>query len=200
VLFVVLGAGSFIVVSTRIDWERSADEVLSKQAAKTGKSSPMSAEQLGPVMRTWGLASAPVVIVGQFFVVALALWAAERAFGGEAGYTGMLALWGHANLANCAGAVLVTAVALATPAASVSLSGLERLVKSSAGAFLPEGTAQPVVAFASSIDVFSLATLALLVVGFRRIKGMPPAAATALPIVLWLVFVFAKTGLAFLRS
>lgn len=196
----VLGAGSFGVLSSRIDWERSADDVLAKQAAKTGKAPAMAAEQLGPVMRTWGLASAPVVIVGQFFVVALALWAAERAFGGEARYTGVLALWAHANLANCVGALLVVAVALATPPSSVSLTGIERLVKSSAGAFLTEGTAPPVLAFASSIDVFSLAALALLVVGFRRIEGLPRAAATALPVVLWLVFVFAKTGLAFLRA
>jgi Yip1-like protein len=200
VLFVVLGVGSFAILSTRIDWERSADDVLARQAAKTGRAPAMNAEQLGPVMRTWGLASAPVVVVGQLFVVAFALWAAERAFGGEARYVGMLAMWAHANLANAAGALLVVAVALATPPASVSLTGIERLVKSSAGAFLPEGTAPPVLAFASSIDIFSLAALALLVVGFRRIKGVPPAAATALPIVLWLVFVFAKTGLAFLRG
>jgi hypothetical protein len=200
VLFVVLGVGSFAILSTRIDWERSAEDVLARQAAKTGRASAMNGEQLGPVMRMGVLATVPVGIVAQLFVVALALWAAERAFGGEARYGGVLAIWAHANLANAVRALLAVAVALATPPASVSLTGIERLVKSSAGAFLPEGAAPPVLAFLYSIDIFSLAALALLVVGFRRIKGVPPAAATALPIVLWLVFVFAKTGLAFLRG
>jgi hypothetical protein len=155
---------------------------------------------MAPMMRAWGLGSAPVMLAAQFFFVALVLWGAERAFGGEAGYGGILALWGHANLANVVGALLVAAVALATPASSIPLSGIEQLVKSSAAGFLPEGSPRPIVSFASSLDVFSLAALALLVVGFRRIKGLPSSAATALPIVLWLVYVFGKTGLSFLRG
>src|SRR5262249_51640565 len=134
------------------------------------------------------------------FAVALVLWAAERAFGGEAGYAGVLAVWGHANLANIAGAILLVAVALATPASSLPVTALDRLLKSNAGAFLPEGTALPVVTFASSFDASSPPPLPLLVRGFRRIKGMPPAAATALPVALWLVYVCGKTGLAFLRA
>ena len=75
----------------------------------------------------------------------------------------------------------------------------ERMVKSNAAALLPEQASGPLVAFASSLDVFSLLTLALVVVAFRRIPGLSKGAATALPIVLWLVYVLVKTGLALLR-
>ena len=196
-----MGAGSFAVVSSRVDWEGSAEEILAKRAEHTGKAAPAgAAAQMAPMMRAWGLGSAPVLIAAQFFFVALVLWGAERAFGGEAGYAGVLAVWAHANLANVVGALLVVAVAFTTPPSSVSLTGIERLVKSSAGAFLPESAPRPLVTLASSLDVFSLAALALLVVGFRRIKGMPPAAAAAIPIALWLVYVLGKTGLSFLRA
>ncbi len=200
-IFLVVGAASFAVVSSRIDWERSAEEILAKQAQKTGHAAPEgTAERMAPVMRVWGLASAPVVLAGQLFLVALALWAAERAFGGEARYAGVLSIWAHANLANVIGALLVVAVALAAPPASVPLTGIERLVKSSLGAFLPESAPPPLVTLGSCLDLFSLAALALLVVGFRRIPGLSRGGATALPIVLWLVYVACKTGLAFLRS
>jgi hypothetical protein len=201
VIFLVVGAASFAVVSSRIDWERSAEDILAKRAQKSDRAAPVgTAERMAPVMRVWSLASAPVVLAGQLFLVALALWAAERAFGGEARYGGVLALWAHANLANVVGAVLVVAVALTTPPASVPLSGVERLVKSSVGAFLPDSAPAPLVTLGSCVDLFSFAALALLVVGFRRITGLSRGTATALPIVLWLVYVTGKTGLAFLRG
>jgi hypothetical protein len=44
-----------------------------------------------------------------------------------------------------------------------------------------------------SIDIFSLATLLLLVLGFRKLPGLSKGAATATPVVLWLVWVVGKT-------
>jgi len=51
-----------------------------------------------------------------------------------------------------------------------------------------------VSALAGSLDIFSLAALFLLVLGFRRLPGLSKGAATATPVVLWLVYVIGKVA------
>jgi hypothetical protein len=65
---------------------------------------------------------------------------------------------------------------------------------SNLGAFLPADTAPALLAAASSLDVFALWSLVLLVIGFRRIPALSRGSATAIPIVLWGAWVAAKVG------
>jgi hypothetical protein len=69
------------------------------------------------------------------------------------------------------------------------------LVKSNVGAFHPGRHSAFLLALAGSLDIFSFATLALLVVGLRRVP-LSKGVATALPLVLWAVYVLGKTGWA----
>jgi hypothetical protein len=201
VLWLVVGSLTFVVVSTRIDWEASAQEVMEKQAARSGRTPPAgAAEQAAKMMRMGSLITTPVMLTFMFFAVALVLWGAARIFAGEVRYPGMLAVWGHANLCNVLSSLLAIVVVFQLPAASVPLSAAERLVKSNAAALLPEDASAALVSFAGALDLFSLATLALLVIGFRRIPGLSRGTATAIPIVLWVVYVCAKTAMATLRG
>ncbi len=72
--------------------------------------------------------------------------------------------------------------------------GVGEVVKSNIGAFLDPSAPAPLRALAGSLDVFSLAALFLLVLGFRRLPGLSKGAATATPIVLWLVYVTGKVA------
>jgi hypothetical protein len=71
---------------------------------------------------------------------------------------------------------------------------VQQVVKSNVGAFLDPSAPAALRAFASSIDVFSFAVLVLLVLGLRRLPGLSKGAATAMPIVLWLVIVIGKVA------
>ena len=106
----------------------------------------------------------------------------------------MLALYGHSNLPNVGSALISIPVFLSHPEASLTQQAAQRVVASNVGAFLPADTAPALLSAASSLDVFALWSLALLVIGFRRIPALPPGSATALPIILWGLWVVVKVG------
>jgi hypothetical protein len=114
--------------------------------------------------------------------------------GAEARYTQLLAIWGHAGLPSVLGAFLAIPIFMQLPDASLTQDGVQQVVKSNVGAFLDPATPAPLLAFASSLDIFSFAVLFLLVFGIRRLPGLSKGAATAIPIVLWLVIVIGKVA------
>ena len=198
VLVVLSTAVSFPVVSGKMDMDRTIRESIEKQAEKSGRSIP--AEQVNRQVEFskkmmpafFGVAVVGGVVV--FFFAALVLWGSAKAMGAEARYTQFLAIWGHAGLPGILGAVLSIPIFLQLPDASLTQDGIQQVVKSNVGAFLDPSTSAPLHAFASSMDIFSFAVLFLLVVAFRRVPGLSKGAATATPIVLWLVIVIGKVA------
>jgi len=200
-LWMLFGIGASVAMMGKVDWERSARDAMEKRAKAGGPAVPEDAlPRIAGMMKTMGTVMAPVGTAVFFFVIALVLWAAAKMFAGEVRFGQMLALWGHANLGNVVGTVLSIPVLLAMAPESLTLDGLPRAVKSNLGAFLPEDSAPAVLSLASAFDIFSLATLALTVLAFRRIPGLSKGAATAIPIVLWLLFVIGRAGFMAMRG
>lgn len=198
VLGVLATAAILLVTTPKIDMERTIRETLEKRAEKTGQtvSSDVVARQvewvkkMQPVFLGVGL----VVSVLAFFVLGLILWGAARAMGADALYAQLLAVWAHASLPNLVAALIAIPVFASVADASLSQTQAQSLVASNAGAFLPETSPAVLRSFLGSIDVFSLATLFLLILGFRKLPGLSKGAATATPIVLWIVWVVGKTA------
>jgi hypothetical protein len=90
--------------------------------------------------------------------------------------------------------LLAIPIFLQLPNGSLTQEGAEQVVKSNVGAFLDPSAPVALRAFASSLDIFSLAVLFLLVIGIRRLPGLSKGAATSIPIVLWLVIVIGKVA------
>ncbi len=186
------------IVAGKMDMDRTIRESIEKQAEKSGRSIP--AEQLNMQVAA-GRKLMPIIfgvtVVGSavaFFFFALVLWGSAKAMGAEARYTQFLAIWGHAGLPSVLGILLSIPIFLQLPDASLTQDGIQQVVKSNVGAFLDPSTSAPLHAFASSMDIFSFAVLFLLVVAFRRVPGLSKGAATATPIVLWLVIVIGKVA------
>ena len=200
VTWLVVVLASVWVATPKIDMERSIREMFEKRMARTGQT--MSDQQVreiaarsdrGPARAA---AWAAPFTAGIFFLVALLLWGGARSFGAEARYPQLLAIWGHANLVNAAGAILSLPVLISLPDASETQLSVQRVFKSNVGAFLPETTPAALSSVASSLDVFSLAALALLCLGMTRLPQMPKGAAIGVPLALWLVYVAGKAGFA----
>jgi len=195
------GIGVVILVSTpKVDMERTMREMFEARAAKTGQS--VSDEQIREMAarseRTPGKAAAwglPTSVV-MFLLVTLVLWGGARASGSEARFPQVLAVWGHANLPNVVGLAVAIPILAALPDASETQFSIQRALKSNVGAFLPADAPAFLSSIASSIDVFSLAALALLVVGMKKLPAMPAGAGVAVPVVLWAVYVLGKAALA----
>lgn len=190
--------GSAILVAPKIDTERTVREAMEKRVEKSGQTvSPQQVERGVEVSKKIAAWSIPISIVFgalAFFFVALVLWGSARAFGSECSFAQVLSIWGHAGLVNACGAIVAILILMQQPNSSLTQGEAAEFVKSNVGAFLPDSIPHFVRTFAGSFDIFSLATLALLVIGFRRLPALPRGTATAIPIVLWAIFVLAKTG------
>ncbi len=195
-LILVFAASSWLVVTPKMDMDRTIRESIEKRAEKSGRTiSPEAvnrqvemSKKLMPLF--FGVAIAGSAIF--FFFPALVFWGSAKAMGADARYPQLLAIWGHAGLPNLLGTLVAIPIFLQLPDTSLTQEGVSQVLKSNVGAFLDPSAPAPLLALAGSLDVFSLYALTLLVLGFRRLPGLSKGAATAIPIVLWLVYVTGK--------
>jgi len=193
----VLLAALIAISMQKIDMERTVREAIEKRGARTGQSVPPemvtrqveATRKMQPVFLGVGV----VFGVAAFFLIGLVLWGAARAMGAEARYGQMLAIWAHASLPNIIGALVAIPLFVTLADGSITQAAAQNVVASNVGAFLPETAPAALRSLLSSLDVFSLATLALLVLGFRRVPGLSRGAATSTPVVLWGLWVIGKT-------
>ena len=198
VLIIASTAVSWFVVAPKMDMDRTIRESIEKRAAKSGRTIPTEAinrqvemsKKLMPVFFGVALAGSAVF----FFFPALVFWGSAKAMGADARYKQLLSIWGHAGLPNVLGALLAIPIFLQLPDGSLTQEGVGEVVKSNVGAFLDPSTSAPLRALAGSLDIFSLAALFLLVLGFRWLPGLSKGAAMATPVVLWLVYVIGKVA------
>lgn len=200
VLWVAVGFAAVAIITPKIDMEGSIREAMEKRLSASGRtvSNEMVQQQMAVMNRFGWVISASAIVVSavSFFAVGLILLGGAKAFGATVTYPQVLSLWGHASLPKVFAGLLTVPLFLSQPDGSMSKRAAQTFVKSNVAAFLPAETSEAVVALAASFDVFTLATIGLLVVGFRRIPGWSAASATAVPVVLWLVWVLGKTGWA----
>jgi hypothetical protein len=198
VLLVASVGASIFVATPKIDQEQTIREAFEKRAEKTGAkvadSQVAEAAERSKKFVWLGTPIGVTFVAVIFFAVAGILLGSAKAFGGELSYPQMLAIHGHSGLPNVLGAILSIPIFMTHADASLTQQAAQRVVASNVGAFLPADTAPALLAAASSLDVFALWSLALLVIGFRRIPALPPGAAAAIPIVLWGLWVAAKVG------
>ncbi len=209
VLSLLVSALAGYVIAPKLDFDGMAREAVEKRTAKTGgTASRAQIDQTAQIMKKFGspLLAASFGVVGAtfvFFFVAVVVWGAARAFGSTVDFVPALSTWGHANLVNVVGGVFGILILLPIENASILQKSLPRLIKTNVGAFLPESVSDIAVALFSVLDVFTLATTALLVVALRRFPGLPQSSAKAIPWVLLFIlalFKAAMTGLGALMS
>ncbi len=195
---VLVTALSFWLVAPKIDMERTVRESIEKRLEKSGRTMAPEAIQrqveASKKMAPFFLAIAVGASIVFFFVVALVLWGGARAMGADARYAQLLAIWGHSALPFVVSGVISIPLFLSKEDASLTQDQAQRVLASNLGAFLDESTPGAIAALASSIDIFSIAVLVLLVLGFRKLPGLTRGAATWTPIVLWLLAIAVKVG------
>jgi hypothetical protein len=196
VLILAFAAVSWLVVAPKMDMDRTIRESIEKRAEKSGRTiSPEALNRQVETSKKMMPVFFGIAIVGSavfFFFPALVFWGSAKAMGADARYKQLLAVWGHAGLPNLLGTFVAIPIFLQLPDGSLTQEGVSQVLKSNVGAFLDPSTPAPLLALAGSLDVFSLYALFLLVLGFRRLPGLSKGAATATPIVLWLVYVTGK--------
>ena len=198
VLTLLATAGSFWIVMPKIDMDRTIRESIEKRMEKSGRTvSPEviqrqvdAAKKMTPLYLGIGVVAALVF----FFCIALILWGGAKAMGADVRYGQMLAIWGHSGLPSLIGVLVSIPIFLQIPDASLTQEGAQHVLKSNLGAFLDDSTPAALRTLASSVDLFSIAVLCLVVLGFRKLPGLSKGAATWTPVVLWILAVAIKVA------
>jgi hypothetical protein len=178
----------FAAVSVpRLDFEKAASKQL-EMAKDAAEMTPFQREEAVQQARKVG---AIAVYAGSLFspalsvlVAAFFLWLAFKVAGTAPPFKGTLAVTAHGLLpVLLLPLLLLPAVVVKAP---VDPQALNRLLPSNLGAFLSDQASPVLLALASSLDLFSFWSLALVTMGMARLTGASTRRAATVVGLLWL--------------
>ncbi len=143
--------------------------------------------------------SSPVIIIiAGFVVAALFLETANFAFGGQATYKSMLAVFWYSILPMTLLSLLVSG--LLAMGVNVESFRVANPIGTNAGYYLPEGTAPALVAAAGMVDVFSIWVFCLQALGIALVAHISLAKAFGAVAIWWVLYSMIKIVPALLTS
>lgn len=149
-------------------------------------------QKIGSVTR-WLI---PVFSAVVYLILAALFWMAFRFFAAsEFSFKTSFSTVVHAYMPGAVGALLTLPVILSRERISMR-EAQGGILASNLGAFAPEDASPVVRSLLGSLDFFSLWTLCLLILGYRITARVSTGTAATVVLVLWILYVAAKTGLA----
>jgi hypothetical protein len=198
-ILLALGGVAGVLVSQRIDMR----EMIRAQMEQRGAVDEEKFEDAVAMTEKFGtvFASAGVVFsAGLYFAVGLVFWVALRMMGSDIDYMRSLATCLHAMVPNAIAALLAVPVILGRETIGAAEARSGNLLASSLAAFAGDDSGPGLQAFLGSLDAFAIWSLVLLALGFHIVARVSKNVSWAVVLVLWLLYVLAKVGLAALFS
>jgi hypothetical protein len=199
VLLVVSGAVAF-VVGMRTDYR----DVIVQSAKEKGRD--VDEAQLEPainMMQKAGPAiaavSAPVIIALVSLLAALIYWVVFKLLGADFSYKSSFAVSLHAGMPGVISALLTLPVILSRASLGYADVKSGTFLQSNLAFLAPENAKAWLVALYASADFFSLWSLVLSIIGYRALSRLTTKPVAAVVILVWLLFVGVRVGLAALR-
>lgn len=174
-------------------------EVTREAAARAGQEiDPQQIELVAGVQERFGAVTSTLSVALSFFVIALVLWVATKIVGGEGSYRQVLSTTLHGLLP------WLAAMALSLPLIRrqehfgfedyLGVGFFPSTLPTSLAELAPEGAAPALLTVLSSLDLFSLWSVALLSFGLSVVTRTSPVRTTATVVALWAVYVLGKVG------
>jgi hypothetical protein len=194
VFLVVLGVGAQAIIAPHVDTEATIrarledrGQELSDAQIENAVEQAEKISKFGPII---GLVIAPIawVIMAAVFFVMLKL------VGSDADYQKTLSTTLHGYWPPTAVALVLTAI-LVQRVGKVPQNELANVVKANLGAFLSPDTPAWLAGVASTISIFNIWAVILLIIGFATVGKLSKGKAAAVALVPWIVWVVAKAGL-----
>lgn len=198
-LSLIFSTVAAVIVTRNLDFSTQRSEIREAMEKRTGKE--MSDEDLDRIItmqNKWSKIVAPIaafmggVIVT--LILALIFFLLFKLLDTETTYKQSLSTTVHSFLPHIIGSILASVVIFVK--GPISPMDARGLIKSNLG-FLVSPTEQKVLhSLLSSIDIFSIWTLALLVIGFSIVSDKKPGKVAPWIIGLWVLYVGIKLVLA----
>jgi large-conductance mechanosensitive channel len=195
VILVVLGVAAQAIIMPHVDTEATIRARLEERGRELSDAQIENAVQqaekfskFGPII---GLVIAPIawVIMAAVFFVMLKL------VGSETDYQRALSTTLHGYWPPTAVALVLTAI-LVQRIDKVPQNEIANVVKANLGAFLSPDTPAWLTNAASTISIFNIWTVILLIIGFATVGKLSKGKAAAAALIPWIVWIVAKAGLA----
>lgn len=193
ILITLLAVVTSFIVAPKLDLESGLRAQFEKQGKMSEEQMDQAIKIATTIKKFSGLIAAfttPIMVLLLSAVFLLIF----KVFGGEGSFAQYFAVTVHAWLPQTIKGILVTA--LVAFRESVAVEQLPTLLKSNLGFLVDRDTALVAFAFLSSIDVFTIWTLFLLIAGFSFAGQMKRSTAAMLVVVPWLVVVLFKLAFA----
>lgn len=191
IIYVLLSVVGTVLVMPKIDFESAVRAQMEKQGQEIDdKTLDMIIGIQKPIVYVSSVVMIPIAIL----IIAAIHMGGFRAFGGGgtfAQYFSVTTLaWMPLLVQSLIGQVVIMT------RKSISIEQLQTAVVSNLG-FLTSPIDNPArFALLSSLDLFSIWVIALLIVGFAIVSKLPRAQAIGIVVAFWLIYVIGKTGLA----
>ncbi|HXU45006.1 MAG TPA: Yip1 family protein [Thermoanaerobaculia bacterium] len=193
-LWVLASISAFLLIS-RVDFT----EMVRQQLEAQGQQVPANLESSARMIRgcsTAGTFLGPPI----FYLVIAAAFLLFNLLGGELSYKRSLAITVHGLMPQALGSLLAIPVILSRDSFTPEEMQSASFLYSNLGFLAPEGAKPWLLALLGKIDVFTLAALLLLAIGFHVAGKVPRARAFAGVFGLWILAVAVQVGLAAMRG
>lgn len=198
ILIVIVALAATAVVMPRLDIEASVREQLESQEGMSEEQIEKAVEIGSKVAKISGPIGAVFGSAVMLLITAGILLLAVRMFGGVGGFKQAFAVTNYAWLPNIIKSIIV--MILVGMRDSVTQTELATILKSNLGFLVDPKTNAVAFAFLGSIDLFTIWYLVLLVIGFSFLSRLSRGKTAAIVIVLFLITVIAKVGMASLGA
>jgi len=198
-LLLVSGAVAY-VVGSRTDYR----DVIVQSVKEKGRDIPEA--QLEPqinMMQKAGAAisgiTVPVVIALVSLLGALVYWVVFKLLGADFSYKSSLAVSLHAGLPGVIAALLTLPVVLSRSTLGYADVKSGVFLQSNLAFLAPQDAKAWLIALYASVDFFGLWSLVLSIIGFKALTRLTTKPVASVAILVWLLFVVVRVGLAALR-
>lgn len=201
VVIVLVSLTTQLVVASRMDLESTIRQGIAERQRDGQELNDAQVEQAVKAARAVSrvaMMSAPVAVPLVFALLAGIYLGMLRLVGSDIGFPSTFATVLHAALPPAVvGSALTVVVVLQREV--LRISEMRGLVKSSLAAVLPEGTAKPLTALASVVDLFNIWQWILLILGLSIVGRVRRGQAVAVVAVAWGGWALVRAGLALVR-
>ncbi len=203
VAFLVLALSPLLgglVAKPKIDWEEVARHQIERSGADIPREAAEQQIEMTAKMGPFFIYAAPVFMTVGVLLFTLVFWGAFTLAGGELGFKRSLAVTVHGMMPMVVAGLLSVPVIVGMDTIPPDVLETGSYLKSSLGAFAPEDASIILVTFLSKIDVFTIWSLVLYVIGFTHSAKVKAKTAAITVGLLWLVWVAVTVGLASLGA
>jgi hypothetical protein len=198
IVLVIVGFVTTVLLVPRMDFESATREAMERQSQNMSSEDMERALRIGTAFGKAITYVSPVLGIIVLMIIAGVLLLAFRLFGGEGTFKQAFSVTLYAWFPMLISGILMTVIALTRTA--IPADQVNALLKSNLGAFVDPKEQMVLFALLSSIDIFTIWTVALLSIGFAHLSKFSKTKSAVIVVSLWLVTVVVKVGFAALGA